>query len=140
MQVGRGKGFPVTLNWAGWSVVLVAYDVARARGQNSPAMDEVASLLPNIRPGVKALHSVLGLGDDVPIEPDYIGPPEWIGPPNQCKSKTVRFRAAHVAGAIQLLRYAQLVCGWGSAHSVLQARINRLGRINELDLLVDASR
>lgn len=141
MKVGRVKGFPIQFPRHLWQSILVAYDVSRARGQNSPAMDEVAALIPNLRQNTESLHSALKLGElDIPVEPDYIGPPEWIGDPTQCRSKTIRVRASQVEGAIQLLRYARLVCGWGSVNSSISSRLRKLESISELDLMSDAGR
>ena len=141
MQVGRRKGFSITFQAHQWKYVLVGYDVARARGHNSPDMDRVAAMIPNLREDAASVHDAMGLAAlDVPNEPDYVGPPESFGNPRMCRSKALRVRGKDVGGLLQLLRYARLVCGWGSCDTVLTNRIEKLESISELDLLADASR
>lgn len=137
MKVGRVKGFPVLFQAHQWEYVLVGYDVARARGHNTPEMDEVAALLPNVRPGGLSVASALGIDEHFGNLP---GPPESLGTPGQFRSKTVRVRAGQVKGMLQLLRYTTTVCGWGSAHTTISARIAKLESISELDLMADAGR
>ena len=59
-------------------------------------------------------------------------------PPASESSKTVRFRAAQVEGARQLLRAALHHALHGQAYEVYWNRLDKLADINELDLLADA--
>ena len=136
MKVGRVKGFPIQFAAHQWQVVLVGYDVSRARGHNTPEMDEIAAMIPNLREGVLQIGSALGL-EDYTRRP---GPDDSYGNPYKVQSKTIRVRAAQVKGALQLLRYAATVGGWGMAGTTLSSRIHKLEEISELDLLADAGR
>lgn len=136
MQVGRIKGFPINFRSHHWQYVLVGYDVSRARGHNTPEMDEAAALIPNVREGVLQIGSALGITDYT----ERPGDDESYGDPRAFRTKTVRVRAAQVKGMLQLLRYAYTVCGWGSCATTLSSRISKLEEISELDLLADASR
>lgn len=136
MKVSRVKGFPVQFQANHWRYVLVGYDVARAREHNTPEMDEVAALIPNLREGVLEVGDALGLTDYT----QRPGPDDSYGDPGACRSKTVRVRAGQVKGMLQLLRYTRTVCGWGSCYTTISNRIDKLESISELDLMADASR
>lgn len=125
-RLSRVKGFPVMLQKEHWWYVLMAYDYARQHGLNTKEMDEAAALVPDVRPS------------DMEIQHAIATDERWSYYPRG--RKTVRFRAAQVNGAIQLLRLAKFFNPHGALSSTIARRIDKLREIGALDLLADTGR
>lgn len=122
----RSKGFPIMLQKEHWWYVLMAYDYARQHGLNNEEMDEAAALVPDVRPDSEEVLNAVLVGE------------RWAYYPKG--RKTVRFRAAQVSGALQLLNLAMFLNPHGSLSSTISSRIRKLQEIGNLDLLADAGR
>ena len=132
VKPGRRKGFGVSLPREKWRLVLTGYDVACQRGENTPEMDQAVVLIPNVRLTGDYIRFMMYRGPDVQNN-EADGTPAF-------NDRTIRFRAADIEGAYQLLAYTALVCPFGQAPSVLWNRARALLDISELDLLADAGR
>lgn len=133
--VGHRKGFPVQLPKTHWLTVQQSYTWLKAHDATTPEMDEVAKMLPTI-----FVPSSETLAQHLSDESTQYGWYNWPISSALTGRKTVRFRAEHVLGAIQLLRAAAIYCPHGQVPGTLLNRVERLEQVNELDLLVDASR
>lgn len=130
-KLGYRKGFGVQLTKTHWFTVMVGYHYLKSQGQTSPEMDEAAKIVESKLP--RLLPSDERVDEEINGSCDYA----HYAPGG---SKTIRFRAENVGGAVQLLRAGAMCCPHGGAPNTINNRARKLDAVNVQDLLADAGR
>lgn len=126
--VGRKAGFPIILHGGHYLLMQQVYEWLRATGKTTPEMDEAYTTIPKLELTQEDIDEAIATGCCSKRKNQ------------QYRSKTIRFRAAGLEGAIQLLRLAAAFAIGGQLAHTLRRRADKLESVSALDQLADASR
>ena len=134
MQISKkAKGFPISLPMTHWFMLHQHYAWLQSLGLGTPEMEAALAVMPNVEIDQEAFDFAKGSGYSPLTAYNYPKPPFY-------KNKTVRIRAEHVHGTIELFRVVAAFFVGGQLGGTLLTRVRKLEDISELDLLADASR
>ena len=126
--VGRKVGFPISLHSGHYLLLQQVYEWLQATGKTTPEMDEAYETIPKIEFTPEDIAEAAKTGVcSKRLDRGY-------------RTKTIRFRATGLEGAIQLLRLASAFAIGGQLGHTLRKRADTLESVSTLDQLADASR
>lgn len=128
----HAKGFKVLLSGTHWFLIQQSHAWLKSLGRTTPEMDEAAALMPHIKISDKEYAQA--------VEHGAWGDHNWGAGKILRRSTTIRFRAAEVKGAINLLRLVAAFFVGGQLGGTLRRRADALAEVSAIDLMVDASR
>jgi len=123
----RAKGFPICLSLQHWFIIQTTLPWLSKMGMVTPEMVDAYTLVPVLEITKKDMGTARQHGWSPDCQSLY-------------KSKTVRVRAEHLTGMIDILNLTAAYFPGGQLGGTLRTRAKRLQSVSALDQLADASR